>query len=159
MRAYVSCRGYVGILQKCAGVSASAKQGGTADKFLFVLDRFSVGDEFVLQYAAAARDTETALFQPFRKVISFNATLQHTDGLLNESYRELYDLNYQQAQTMLEQDVAELQHKLVQFKKVSLGKLGSFTLNEEAQPVFESCTFPAFCLAARSEERRVGKEC
>ena len=103
---------------------------------------------FVLQYAAAARDTDTALFQPFRKVISFNATLQHTDGLLNESYRELYDLNYQQAQTMLEQDVAELQHKLVQFKKVSLGKLGSFTLNEEAQPVFESGTFHEFCLAA-----------
>ncbi len=37
VQAYVSCRGYIGILPSARQVAVN--QGGTADKFLFVLDR------------------------------------------------------------------------------------------------------------------------
>ena len=39
--AYVSCEGYVSILQRVRIILWSANQGGTADSLLFVLDKVS----------------------------------------------------------------------------------------------------------------------
>lgn len=99
---------------------------------------------FVLQAVSAVYDEKEHLFNPQRKEIVFNVTLQHNDGLLSESYMQMYDVNYRKAQLMLEEDVADMKVVLQEDKKLSLGVLGSFSLGMEGQVIFhpgESDTF------------------
>ena len=91
---------------------------------------------FVLQALPATFDAEKHLFQPMRKEVMFNGTLQHTDGLLSESYMQMYGVDYRKAQLMLEEDVDSLKTILQQDKRIELGKIGSFSLGEEGQVVF-----------------------
>lgn len=91
---------------------------------------------FVLQPVLSACDVEKDLFRPLRKEISFNATLQHNDGLLSESYMSLYKVNFGQAQQMVEEDVREMKSVLDRKGELSLGVLGSFTVASEGQIVF-----------------------
>jgi nucleoid DNA-binding protein len=93
---------------------------------------------FVLQVAPAIYNVAENTFTPRRKEISFNATLQHSDGLLAESYMQMYQVTYQQAQLMLDEDIENLKQSLQQYKKVSLDSLGSFTMGDEGQMIFHS---------------------
>lgn len=91
---------------------------------------------FVLQSVSAVQDVEGHTFRPSRKEIGFNVTLQHNDGLLSESYMQMYEANYRNAQSMLEEDIEEMKTSLQQDKKLSLGVLGSFNVGEEGQIIF-----------------------
>lgn len=91
---------------------------------------------FVLRTVPAVCTTEDHTFCPLRKEFVFNTTLQHSDGLLSESYMQKYDVNFRKAQLLLEEDIDELKSVLQQYKKISLGLLGSFTLGEEGQLIF-----------------------
>lgn len=93
---------------------------------------------FVLQVAPAIYNVAENSFTPRRKEISFNVTLQHSDGLLAESYMQMYKVTYQQAQLMLDEDIESLKQSLQQYKKVSLDSLGSFTMGDEGQVIFHS---------------------
>lgn len=92
---------------------------------------------FVLQAVPAKRNEVEHTFCPLRKEIGFNVTLQHSDGLLSESYMKMYDVNFRKAGLMLEEDVEGMLHSLQQYKRLSLGVLGSFYLGEEGQLVFQ----------------------
>lgn len=91
---------------------------------------------FVLQTISAIYNEKEHLFSPQRKEIVFNITLQHNDGLLSESYMQMYDVNYRKAQLMLEEDVEDMKAALQENKKLSLGVLGSFNLGQEGQVIF-----------------------
>ena len=91
---------------------------------------------FVLQ-SIPAQQVEMYAFRPSRKELRFNVTLQHNDGLLSESYMQMYAVNYTQAQLMLEEDVAEMKRELQRHKKMSMGSLGSFRIGEEGQLIFQ----------------------
>ncbi|RHJ78230.1 SPOR domain-containing protein [Parabacteroides sp. AM08-6] len=91
---------------------------------------------FVLQSVPAFYGVEEHMFRPQRKEISFNVTLQHSDGLLAESYMQMYDINYRQAQLMLDEDTEDMKNSLQQYKKLSMGVLGSFSIGDEGQLVF-----------------------
>lgn len=91
---------------------------------------------FVLQ-SVPARQIEAQTFRPSRKELGFNVTLQHQDGLLSESYMQMYAVNYTKAQLMLEEDVTEMKNRLQLYKKMSMGALGSFRLGEEGQLIFQ----------------------
>ena len=52
---------------------------------------------FVLQAVPAVQHMEEHTFRPLRKEIGFNMTLQHNDGLLPESYMQMYAVSYRQA--------------------------------------------------------------
>ena len=91
---------------------------------------------FVLQDVSAQWEQEEHAFRPSRKEIGFNATLQHTDGLLCESYMQQYAVNYQQALWMLEEDVEEIKRQLQRDGTLSLDELGTFSLGEEGQLIF-----------------------
>jgi len=93
---------------------------------------------FVLQVAAAKYDASGNSFTPRRKEISFNVTLQHSDGLLAESYMQMYKVNYQQAQLMIDEDIETLRQSLQQYKKEPLENLGSFTIGDEGQMIFNA---------------------
>lgn len=92
---------------------------------------------FVLQDVPAQWEPAEHAFRPARKEIGFNATLQHTDGLLCESYMQQYAVNYQQAQWMLEEDVEEIKCKLQHDGILSMEALGTFTRGEEGQLLFQ----------------------
>ena len=79
---------------------------------------------------------EEHTFRPLRKEIGFNMTLQHNDGLLPESYMQMHEVSYRQAQLMLEEDVEDIKNILQQYGKLSLGVLGSFSIGEEGQMIF-----------------------
>ena len=91
---------------------------------------------FVLQAFPATFDAEKHCFNPMRKEVMFNGTLQHTDGLLSESYMQMYDVDYRKAQLMLEEDVDSLKTALQQEKQVELGHIGTFSLGDEGQVIF-----------------------
>jgi hypothetical protein len=98
---------------------------------------------FVLQ-SIPAQQVEMYTFRPSRKELRFNVTLQHNDGLLSESYMQMYAVNYTQAQLMLEEDVAEMKGKLYLYKKISMGALGSFRIGEEGQLIFQPSSTDLF---------------
>lgn len=91
---------------------------------------------FVLQVVPAVQQAEEHMFRPLRKEIGFNRTLQHNDGLLPESYMQMYAVDYRQAQLMLEEDVEDIKSTLQQYGTLSLGVLGSFCVGEEGQMIF-----------------------
>lgn len=91
---------------------------------------------FVLQAVSSVYNRTDHLFNPQRKEIVFNITLQHNDGLLSESYMQMYDVNYRKAQLMLEEDVDDMKAALQEEKELSLGVLGSFSLGMEGQVIF-----------------------
>ena len=65
----------------------------------------------------------------------FNVTLQHTDGLLSESYMQTYGVDYRKAQLMLEEDIEALNVSLEQDKRITLGRIGTFSIGEEGQTI------------------------
>jgi len=93
---------------------------------------------FVLQAVPATYRKEDNTFFPMRKEIVFNTALQHNDGLLAESYMQSYQVDYRKAQSMLEDDIAEVKMSLQQYKKASLGHIGSLTLNTENNILYQT---------------------
>ncbi len=91
---------------------------------------------FVLQALPAMYVEEERLFRPMRKEVMFNATLRHTDGLLSESYMRMYGVDYRKARLMLEEDIEALNVSLERDKRITLGRIGSFTRGEEGQLIF-----------------------
>lgn len=103
---------------------------------------------FVLQTVPAVYGSEEHLFRPVRKEIGFNGTLQHSDGLLGESYMQTYSVGYRQAQLMLEEDIDDMKATLQQSEKLSLGLLGSFSIGEEGQLVFSPAETDLFSVVS-----------
>ena len=68
--------------------------------------------------------------------VMFNVTLQHTEGLLSESYMQTYGVDYRKAQLMLEEDIEALNVSLEQDKRITLGRIGTFSIGEEGQTIF-----------------------
>ena len=91
---------------------------------------------FVLQILPATYEEEEHSFRPMRKEVMFNVTLQHTDGLLSESYMQTYGVDYRKAQLMLEEDIEALNVSLEQDKRITLGRIGTFSIGEEGQTIF-----------------------
>ena len=91
---------------------------------------------FVLREVPASFEETDALFCPPHKEISFNTNLRHTDGLLAESYMQVYDVDYGNASEMLERDVEALEKCLREEKCLDCGKIGSFRLGDEGQLIF-----------------------
>ena len=91
---------------------------------------------FVLREVPASFEETGAKFCPPHKEISFNTNLRHTDGLLAESYMQVYDVDYGNASEMLERDVEALEKCLREEKCLDCGKIGSFRLGDEGQLIF-----------------------
>ena len=91
---------------------------------------------FVLREVPASFEETDALFCPPHKEISFNTNLRHTDGLLAESYMQVYDVDYGNASEMLERDVEALEKCLREEQCLDCGKIGSFRLGDEGQLIF-----------------------
>lgn len=93
---------------------------------------------FVLQTLPSVYRKEQHTFMPMRKEIVFNKALQHNDSLLAGSYMQAYATDYRKAQSLLEEDIAEIKSALQQYGKISLGTVGSLTRGEEGQLIFQA---------------------
>ncbi len=110
------------------------------ERVLLVNDCVIVPDfgGFVLQRCPAVYAAEEHAFYPAHKEIAFNPTLNHNDGLLTESYMEMYGINFNEARMALEQDVRELKELLDEHREgVSLGIIGLCRKNDEGALLFE----------------------
>ena len=86
---------------------------------------------FVLQIHSAVYELERHTFSPPYKETVFNPTLKHNDGLLSESYMQLYNMDFSEAQSAMKSDIDMLKKELEQNETVSIGKIGVFRKQED----------------------------
>ncbi|MDR1556596.1 MAG: SPOR domain-containing protein [Tannerellaceae bacterium] len=101
---------------------------------------------FVLQTVPASYVMEEHLFRPGYKEVVFNPSLVHNDGLLPELYMNVYNVTFQKARRMLEEDVEEINNALLKGLKISLGNVGTLCIGEERQIVFQAGDTGIFCV-------------
>jgi hypothetical protein len=101
---------------------------------------------FVLQWFPSS--VEGDLFHPMHRSILFNATLQHTDGLIQESYMKAYGVEYHEAELMVEEDADTLRSQLEKSRTVPFGEIGLFKLGKEDQIIFQPCINESFDAAS-----------
>jgi len=90
---------------------------------------------FILNYVPASKIGISEYAKPAYK-LSFNQELKDNDSLLVESYMKHENLLLKDAFIKIENTVEEIKQKLNNDKHIEFGKLGSFSLNDEHQPVF-----------------------
>ncbi len=93
---------------------------------------------FVVQTMPTVYQAETYMFEPIHKEVVFNETLQHNDGLLIESYMQEELIDYKQARQLVANDVVAFRNELQEQGVYSLGNVGTFSLGEEKQLVFQA---------------------
>lgn len=100
---------------------------------------------FVVNTIPARRDGIATFHAPVSELV-FNRDLIHNDGLLAQSYMKSDNLTFEAAMQKIELAVQELKMQLREQQQVVLGKLGSFTLNDEKRFVYSPAPFvqPAF---------------
>lgn len=94
---------------------------------------------FIVHNVSARKDETEQTFLPPYRALGFNPQLNLNDGLLIQSYMYAYDVNYPQAQLLVEQAVNELKAQLAQDTYVELQGVGRLSYNIEDQFVFSPC--------------------
>lgn len=109
------------------------------ERVLLVNDCVIVPDfgGFVLRRRPALFTAEKNAFSPAHNEMAFNPSLNHDDGLLTESYMQMYGMDFSEAQQTLRQDLDEWKKILDDHGTVSCGRLGSFRRNEDGTLIFE----------------------
>ena len=101
---------------------------------------------FVLQTVPASYVMEEHLFRPGHKEVVFNPSLTHNDGLLAEQYMNVYNVTFQKARRMVEEDAEDIKTTLLKGLNVSLGNIGTLCRGEEGQIVFRAGDTEVFCV-------------
>lgn len=116
------------------------------EKLLFFNDCVIIPDfgGFVLQIHPAVCLYSTHAFSPPYKDVVFNPTLNHNDGLLSESYMQMYGMNFNEAQVAVKLDVETLKRELNRNGVVSLGVIGGFHKYKETLIFEPAILTPAF---------------
>lgn len=91
---------------------------------------------FVIQ-SVAAKFTEKEVLPPARE-ICFNAGLLHDDGLLLASIAQVAGISYGEARRIVQNDLELFATELSGQRQVEFGKVGTFSLDEAQNLVFES---------------------
>lgn len=77
------------------------------------------------------------IFMPPSCTLSFNASVNHNDGLLANSMVRRDNITYETALSVINEEVNSLKLQLSQGIEVAFGRIGFFTLNEENAICFE----------------------
>ena len=92
---------------------------------------------FVVQHQSA-RITAEHISAPIATV-GFNSLMQHSDGLLAIEVARAEGITYRKAVEIIESEVKEFKHQLLQSTHFQLGNLGFFSLNENGSLHFVPC--------------------
>ncbi|WP_428743506.1 SPOR domain-containing protein [Tenacibaculum sp.] len=91
---------------------------------------------FVTNTIGARVNTTTHTFYPPKKQLTFNAYLQHNDGLLANYIASNKNISFEQATAFIAEEVAKW-NKDLKTTAVEVASVGSLSLNEANQVVFE----------------------
>ncbi|TDQ28702.1 HU domain-containing protein [Tenacibaculum caenipelagi] len=91
---------------------------------------------FVTNTIGARVNTTTHTMYPPKKQLTFNAYLQHNDGLLANYIASNKNISFEQATTFIAEEVAKW-NKDLKTTAVEVASVGSLSLNEANQVVFE----------------------
>ena len=92
---------------------------------------------FLTHYQPAQIHESTDAFYPPCKVVSFNRQLQSNDGLLADHLAKAKGIDYAEAISDIRSYTRFLEHELEAGKTISLESIGSLTINETKNLVFE----------------------
>lgn len=90
----------------------------------------------IAQYTRAYINNRN-IFMPPGRVLSFNASVDHNDGLLANSIVRKNNIPYETALSIINDEVNSLKLQLHEGSEVAFGRIGFFTLNEENAVCFE----------------------
>ncbi len=91
---------------------------------------------FVTNKIGAKVNNFTHTFYPPKKQITFNAYLKHNDGLLANYIASNKNISFEKATNFIAEEIATWT-KEIETKSVEVAAVGSLSLNEEKQVVFE----------------------
>lgn len=94
---------------------------------------------FMTHHVSARYDEAEQLFLPPLRTLGFNPQLKMNDSLLAQSYVEAYDISYPEAVRRIEAEVNELKSQLDTEGYFELNGIGSMSLNDDGNIVFEPC--------------------
>ncbi|QTE21526.1 SPOR domain-containing protein [Polaribacter cellanae] len=94
---------------------------------------------FVTNRIGAKLNENTHTFYPPTKQITFNNHLKHNDGLLANYIASTENISFEKASTAISLSVIKWQNE-IQKKAINLNNLGTISLNEAQQIVFEPIT-------------------
>lgn len=86
---------------------------------------------FVLQSIPAVYMGDEHSFTPARKEIVFNPALTHNDGLLTESYMQVYAMDYKKALQLVREDISVMQETLDDDTEFQFGRIGLFMKEDD----------------------------
>ncbi|MDX8552337.1 SPOR domain-containing protein [Tenacibaculum sp. 1B UA] len=91
---------------------------------------------FVTNKIGARVNTTTHTFYPPKKQLTFNAYLQHNDGLLANYIASSKNISFEEAVAFIAEEVTKWNEKF-ETTSVTVASVGSLSLNEAKQVVFE----------------------
>ena len=84
---------------------------------------------FIREKLPASYDRSKHLAYPPSAELHFNAEMTHSDGLLEERYALLLGLSLRRARLVLEEEVSQLRHQIIQQGKYHLSGIGELQLS------------------------------
>ena len=91
---------------------------------------------FIREQLPASYDRVKHLAYPPSAELHFNSEMNHSDGLLEERYALLLGLSLRRARLVLEEEVSQLRHQLIQQGSFHLAGIGEIRLTREGQLTF-----------------------
>ena len=91
---------------------------------------------FIREQLPASYDRVKHLAYPPSAELHFNSEMTHSDGLLEERYALLLGLSLRRARLVLEEEVSQLRHQLIQQGSFHLAGIGEIRLTREEQLTF-----------------------
>lgn len=91
---------------------------------------------FIREQLPASYDRVKHLAYPPSAELHFNSEMTHSDGLLEERYALLLGLSLRRARLVLEEEVSQLRHQLIQQGSFHLTGIGEIRLTREGQLTF-----------------------
>ena len=91
---------------------------------------------FIREKLPASYDRSKHLAYPPSAELHFNSEMTHSDGLLEERYALLLGLSLRRARLILEEEVSQLRHQLIQQGTYHLSGIGELQLSREGHLSF-----------------------
>lgn len=86
---------------------------------------------FIANYGVARYDEGNSVMERPQRIIGFNASLTHNDGLLVHSLMRREGMDYRQAMRFIDDSVASFRKQLMAKREVSVGRLGYFCRSKD----------------------------
>ena len=91
---------------------------------------------FIANYSFSSYDEEQGLIRAPLRLISFNASVSHNDGLISQSIMRREGLDYSEAMRFIADSVTACRQQLSMGCEVSMGRLGYFKSNDSGHIEF-----------------------